>query len=94
MLTGIATGNANTAIRKAAIEKLTDQKILAGTPGAATGAQAINEPEAAEAMRLCDEAGIDMKKKRIWKDREKIPAGLKAGELKNWLMVFAGRQSG
>lgn len=59
-------------------------------PGVARGRRAINEPEAAGAMRLCDEAGIDIKKKHIWSDCVKILAGLDAGELKNWLKNFFG----
>jgi hypothetical protein len=59
-------------------------------PGVAYGTRAINEPEAAAAMRLCDEAGIDIKTKAIWGDCAKILAGLKAGELKNWLKIFSG----
>ncbi|MDR0534867.1 MAG: hypothetical protein LBG65_00675 [Puniceicoccales bacterium] len=57
-------------------------------PGVAHGTRSIKEPEAAEAMRLCDEAGIDIKSGRIWRDREKILAELKPGELKNWLADF------
>ena len=59
-------------------------------PGVAYGTRSIAEPEAAEAMRLCDEAGIDIKTKSIWSDREKILAGLKTGELKNWLKRITG----
>ncbi|OAM90700.1 hypothetical protein OH491_02830 [Termitidicoccus mucosus] len=39
----------------------------------------ITEIEAAEAMQLCVEAGIDIKKKNIWNDRVKIFAGLPEG---------------
>jgi hypothetical protein len=59
-------------------------------PGVPYGTRSINEPEAAEAMRLCDEAGIDIKTKAIWRDCIKILAGLEAGELKNWLEKFSG----
>ncbi|MDR2675203.1 MAG: hypothetical protein LBC18_10180 [Opitutaceae bacterium] len=62
-------------------------------PGVAYGTRSIEEPEAAEAMRLCDEAGIDIKTKSIWHDCEKILAGLKAGELKNWLKKSSGLAS-
>ena len=50
-----------------------------------TGTRAIEEAETAEAMRLCAGAGIDIKTKSIWRDREKILAGLEPGELKTWL---------
>ncbi|MDR2981420.1 MAG: WD40 repeat domain-containing protein [Puniceicoccales bacterium] len=59
-------------------------------PGVSYGSRAINEPEAAEAIRSCAEAGIDIKTKVIWRDCEKILAGLKAGELKSWLKKFSG----
>lgn len=55
-----------------------------GMPGART----INEPEAARAMQLCAEAGIDIKMKRIWRDKEVILAGLAEGKLKDWLQTF------
>jgi WD40 repeat protein len=50
----------------------------------------IKEPEAVAAMRLCVEAGIDIKTKTIWSDRFKILMTLPLGELKNWLMDFGG----
>jgi hypothetical protein len=46
---------------------------------------AIGAGEAARAMRILDEAGIDLRRKAIWKDRAKITSSLKAGDLKTWL---------
>lgn len=45
----------------------------------------IFDHDAAGAMRLCATSGIDIKTKRIWRDRHAIHAGLEPGELKNWL---------
>jgi hypothetical protein len=45
----------------------------------------IDERAAARAMRLCDEAGIDITRKAIWKDRQQIIAGLEDSDLKAWL---------
>ena len=47
----------------------------------------IKEMEAARAMKICGDAGIDIIKKRIWRDRAAIAKGLPAGAgaLKTWL---------
>jgi hypothetical protein len=37
-----------------------------------SGTRVINQKEAAQAMRLCHEAGIDLRRKAIWKDRAMI----------------------
>ncbi|OAM90701.1 WD40 repeat domain-containing protein [Termitidicoccus mucosus] len=50
----------------------------------------IQEPEAAAAMRLCADAGIDIKKKNIWSNAVHIYRELGAGELKHWLKESAG----
>ncbi|MBE9572728.1 MAG: hypothetical protein IMF11_19045 [Proteobacteria bacterium] len=49
------------------------------------GIRTIRETETARAMKICDEAGIDVTRKRIWSDRQHILQGLKDGELKKWL---------
>jgi hypothetical protein len=54
------------------------------------GTRLIRESESARAMQLCDEAGIDIKGKAIWRDRQKILTGLAAGDLKVWLKQFRG----
>jgi hypothetical protein len=36
--------------------------------------RAINQYAAVEGMRLCQQAGIDIRKKRIWQDRKKLLA--------------------
>lgn len=47
--------------------------------------RAINEEEAARAMKICDEAGIDIKRKAIWQNRDVILRGIESTELANWL---------
>lgn len=50
-----------------------------------TVVRAITEVDAAEAMKLCQEAGVDIRQKAIWRDREKILSGLPEGDLRTWL---------
>ncbi|MDR2673520.1 MAG: hypothetical protein LBC18_01265 [Opitutaceae bacterium] len=50
--------------------------------------RAIEGADAAEAMRICAGAGIDIKNKRIWGTRNDILNELEDGELKNWLEDF------
>jgi outer membrane protein assembly factor BamD (BamD/ComL family) len=45
----------------------------------------IKSQEAAEAMRILNEVGINIKQKRIWQDRQYIYKNLEPGELKDWL---------
>jgi hypothetical protein len=45
----------------------------------------IKAPEAARAMKMCADAGIDITAKRIWRDRAEIIKGLPAGTLKTWI---------
>lgn len=45
----------------------------------------INELETARAMKICDEAGINITRKRIWRDRNTVLRGLPENELKRWL---------
>ena len=55
------------------------------------GSRVINEYETAKAMKICDEAGIDITKKAIWRDRNKIIDGLTDEQLKKWLQQKAKR---
>lgn len=48
------------------------------------GDRIINEYEAAMAMKICDDAGINITKNAIWKDRNTIVKGLKDESLKKW----------
>ncbi len=54
------------------------------------GSRIIHEAEAGEAMRIVDEAGIDISSKAIWWDREEILQGLEEGVLKDWLRQRGG----
>jgi hypothetical protein len=49
------------------------------------GSRVINELETARAMKICEEANINIRSKRIWSDRQMILAGLQDEELKKWL---------
>jgi hypothetical protein len=83
--------NVDTETRQAAVWIVTDNAdyadlgILLVSQFAFGGSRAINEPETARAMKICDEAGIDITRKRIWNDKETILGGLADGELKKWL---------
>lgn len=52
------------------------------------GTRVIEEPEAARAMQICAAAGIDLRTKAIWNDRERILGGLEPGELCDWLAAL------
>lgn len=45
----------------------------------------IGQKQAAHALKICAEAGIDIKQKRIWADKATVLKGLDDGELKDWL---------
>lgn len=55
------------------------------------GVQIIKQYEAAQAMKICDETGIDITQKAIWQDRATILEGLEDAGLKTWLEA---RQAG
>jgi hypothetical protein len=79
------------ATRQAAVWIVTDNAtyldlgILLARQKGIGGSRAINEQESARAMKICDEAGIDITRKAIWEDRQRIFMGLGEGELKTWL---------
>jgi tetratricopeptide (TPR) repeat protein len=53
--------------------------------GGAGGRRLIKEQEAARAIKICHEAGIDIMTRAIWKDRGRMIAALEAGPFKTWL---------
>jgi hypothetical protein len=53
--------------------------------GGIGGSRAITEYGAASAMKICHEAGIDIARKAIWRDRQRVLSGLPAGDLRTWL---------
>jgi hypothetical protein len=50
-----------------------------------TISRTIRETDAAQAMKICWESGIDITRKRIWRDRVDIWRNVQNAELKNWL---------
>jgi hypothetical protein len=82
---------ADTETRQAAVWIVTDNAdysdlgILVASQFGFGGSRVINEQETARAMKICDEAGIDITTKAIWRDRQRVISGLKEGDLKAWL---------
>jgi hypothetical protein len=80
-----------TPVKQAAVWIITDNAdyddlgILVSSPG---NGRVIGATETARAMKICSEAGIDISKKNIWKDKENILDKLPAGTLKTWLKTF------
>ena len=81
----------DTETRQAAVWIITDDAdyddlgtLVAGQFGFG-GSRVINEIETARAMKICEEAGINIRAKRIWGDRALILEGLQDDELKKWL---------
>jgi len=83
--------NANMATKQAAVWIITDNAgygdlgILTSSPG---NTRVIGYEAAARAMRVCSDAGIDITKKNIWRDRQAILNSLPEGDLKKWLQAF------
>ncbi len=82
------------AIQQAAVMIVNDNAsysdlglLVSPRPGGVAfgGTRMIREPETAHAMKICEEAGVDITRKRIWNDRQTILRGLADGELKKWL---------
>jgi len=81
------------AVHQAAVWIVTDNAnysdlgILVRRPqiGSFSRSRLINEYESARAMKICDEAGIDIVKKAIWHDRQRIFKGLDHIGLKKWI---------
>jgi len=82
---------ADTETRQAAVWIVTDDAdygdlgTLVASQFGFGGSRVINEQETATAMRICDEAGIDITRKAIWGDRQRVISGLEDGDLKTWL---------
>jgi len=81
----------DTTTRQAAVWIVTDNAdyddlgVLVASRFGIGGSRVINEQETALAMKICDEAGIDITRKAIWRDRQRIIVGLENGGLKTWL---------
>ena len=83
--------NASYAVRQAAVWIVTDNAdyddlgILVESTTGFGGTRVINEAAAARAMKLCEDAGIDITRKAIWSDRARMLSGLAPGATKTWL---------
>ncbi|MDD8027137.1 MAG: tetratricopeptide repeat protein [Acidobacteriota bacterium] len=85
------------AVRQAAVWIVTDNAdyddlgrlVSSGRMGSLpvyfANSREIKEYETVRAMQLCDEAGIDITIKMIWRDKQKILEGLENEQLKKWL---------
>ena len=77
--------------RQAAVWIVTDNAdyadlgILVAGYGGWGGSRVINEREAARAMKICDEEGINITMKAIWGDRQAIASELPNGALRKWM---------
>jgi len=84
----------NNAVRQAAVWIVTDNAdysdlgilVSRSTLQVFGGTRQIKEYESAKAMKICEEAGIDVTRKAIWRNRKRILEGLKDDELRRWLM--------
>jgi hypothetical protein len=62
-----------------------DLGVLVASRYGLGGSRVINELETARAMKIFADAGIDITRKAIWQDRQRIIDGLKDADLKTWL---------
>jgi len=76
-------------VKQAAVWIVTDNAdyndlgILVNSPYGYGGSRSINEEDAAEAMIICRQAGINIRGKRIWSDRKEILHGIEDAEIKD-----------
>lgn len=56
-----------------------------GGPSSVFSPRAVDETDAAMAMRLVDEAGIDIERKAIWRDRHLIAREVSDTALRSWI---------
>lgn len=81
--------------RQAAVWIVTDNAtynelgVLIASRSGFGGSRIIKEKEAAQAVRICHQAGIDVNEKAIQKDYRRIISALEAGDLKSWLEGMA-----
>ena len=73
--------------RQAAVWIVTDNATYSGLGSlvGGGGSRAIGVADAARAMQLCVESGINVKAKNIWRDRDFLLKNLSEGDLKRWL---------
>lgn len=88
LIQNLAEAAVDYAVEQAAIWIMTDNANFAelGTlVGGSFNSRMINEKEAASAMKIMAEIGLDLTGKAIWNDRETILAGLPGGSVRDWL---------
>jgi len=89
----LAAANAPYAVIQAAIWIISDnanyddlgELVETTTYNPSGGTRVIGQDEAARAMRVLNDAGIDIRRKRIWADRRQIASGVSDPALKTWL---------
>lgn len=85
-------GNETYDVKQAAVWIITDDAtfddlgILVSSSGYSDfNMRVIDEHDAARAMQILQSAGIDLRRRSIWHDREQLSEYLPEGELKTWL---------
>jgi hypothetical protein len=56
-------------------------------PSVGSGERIIRAEDTAKAMNICEEAGIDITRKKIWKDRRAVLGGVSEGDVRRWLVA-------
>jgi hypothetical protein len=91
LMPALDKAGADFAVEQAAVWIITDNadyddlgSLVSGFGG--FGPRVIGESDAAQAMRIISQAGIDIRRKAIWRNRHEIAAGVDDQELKNWLL--------
>ena len=82
----VSAAHASTAVSQAAIWIISDDADYDNLGELVEGAsRVINQTEAAQAMKILDRAGINIRQKRIWNDRIAIANGTSDTALAAWL---------
>lgn len=91
LMPALDSASVDTATRQAAVWIATDDAdysdlgILIASQFGFGGSRVINEQETARAMKIFEDAGLDIRRKAIWRDRQLVISGLKDADLKLWL---------
>lgn len=86
-------GNENYDVRQAAIWIISDNAnhddlgalVTGGSYGNLGGVRVIDPEDAVRAMRIIADAGVDIRGRRIWRDRAALLEATTDGELRRWL---------
>jgi hypothetical protein len=81
-------------VRQAAVWIVTDNAsfddlgtlVTAGAYGNMGGVRVIDPEDAVRAMQIIDAAGVDIRTRRIWRDRHALMESTPEGEARTWLM--------